>query len=103
MGSGWYEDQHLQIQGHVLDQRKVACSLQFGGEILPQAEEFKDLEVLLMSRVTKESEPDRRSSAVMWSLYRSAVVEEGAEPKGKALDLPVHWHPNPYIVLRFGH
>lgn len=53
-----------------------------------------------MSRVTKESEPD---SAVMWSLYRSVVVEEGAEPKGKALDLPVHWHPNPHIVLRFGH
>ena len=33
----------------VLDWKKVACSLRSGGELLPQVEEFKYLEVLFMS------------------------------------------------------
>uniref|UniRef100_A0A671TEK4 Reverse transcriptase domain-containing protein n=1 Tax=Sparus aurata TaxID=8175 RepID=A0A671TEK4_SPAAU len=58
----------------VLDQKKVACSLQVGGEFLPQVEEFKYLGVLFTSEGRMEREIDRRIgavAAVMRSLYRS--------------------------------
>ncbi|KAK3539792.1 hypothetical protein QTP70_013228 [Hemibagrus guttatus] len=44
----------------VLDQKKVACTLQFGGEVLPQVEEFKCLGVLFPSEGKMDREIDRR-------------------------------------------
>ncbi|KAK3542227.1 hypothetical protein QTP86_018788 [Hemibagrus guttatus] len=75
----------------VLDRKKVACTLQVGGEVLPQVEEFKYLGVLFTSEGRMDCEIDRRigaAAAVMRSMYRSVVVKKGAEPEGKALDLP---------------
>ncbi|KAK3531087.1 hypothetical protein QTP70_010370 [Hemibagrus guttatus] len=59
----------------VLDRKKVACTLQVGGEVLPQVEEFKYL-----------SKIDRRISAaaaVMRSMYRSVVVKKELSQKAK--------------------
>uniref|UniRef100_A0A671XIN0 Reverse transcriptase domain-containing protein n=1 Tax=Sparus aurata TaxID=8175 RepID=A0A671XIN0_SPAAU len=44
----------------VLNRKKVACSLQVGGEFLPQVEEFKYLGVLFTSEGRMERETDRR-------------------------------------------
>ncbi|KAK3523556.1 hypothetical protein QTP70_002465 [Hemibagrus guttatus] len=63
----------------VLDQKKVACTLQVGGELLPQVEEFKYLGVLFMSEGRMDREIDRRigaAAAVMRSMYRSVVVKK---------------------------
>ncbi|KAK3555124.1 hypothetical protein QTP86_010013 [Hemibagrus guttatus] len=63
----------------VLDRKKVACTLQVGGEFLPQVEEFKYLGVLFMSEGRMDLEIDRRigeSAAVMRSMYRSVVVKK---------------------------
>ncbi|KAI3363429.1 hypothetical protein L3Q82_011573, partial [Scortum barcoo] len=52
----------------VLDQKRVACPLRVGGEILPQVEEFKYLGVLFTSEGKMEREIDRQigaASAVM--------------------------------------
>ncbi|KAK3507428.1 hypothetical protein QTP70_020629 [Hemibagrus guttatus] len=67
----------------VLDWKKVACTLQVGGELLPQVEEFKYLGVLFMSEGKMDREIDRRigAAAVMRSMYRSVVVKK---------DLPVN-------------
>ncbi|KAK3565347.1 hypothetical protein QTP86_007134 [Hemibagrus guttatus] len=70
----------------VLDRKKVACTLQVGGEVLPQVEEFKYLGVLFTSDGRMESEIDRRTSAaaaVMRSMYRSVVVKEELSRKAK--------------------
>ena len=48
----------------VLDQKKVACSLRVGGEILPQVEEFKYLGILFTSEGRMEHEIDRRIGTV---------------------------------------
>ncbi|KAI3355560.1 hypothetical protein L3Q82_018385 [Scortum barcoo] len=66
----------------VLDRKRkgVACPLRVGGEVLPQVEEFKYLGVLFTSEGKMEREIDRRigaASAVMRSVYRTVVVEEG--------------------------
>ncbi|KAK3540701.1 hypothetical protein QTP70_034657 [Hemibagrus guttatus] len=58
----------------VLDRKKVACTLQVGGEVLPQVEEFKYLGVLFTSEGRMDREIDRRigaAAAVMRSMYRS--------------------------------
>ncbi|KAI3361110.1 hypothetical protein L3Q82_013312, partial [Scortum barcoo] len=58
----------------VLDQKRVACPLWVGGEILPQMEEFKNLGVLFTSEGKMEREINRRigaASAVMWSVYQN--------------------------------
>lgn len=46
-----------------LNQKKVACSLQVGGDILPQVEDFKYHVVLFTSEERMEGELDRRISA----------------------------------------
>jgi len=47
----------------VLSRKRVACPLQVGGEILPQAEEFKYLGVLFTSEGRMEQEIDRQIGA----------------------------------------
>ncbi|KAK3509762.1 hypothetical protein QTP70_008395 [Hemibagrus guttatus] len=70
----------------VLDQKKVACTLQVGGELLPQVEEFKYLGVLFTSEGRMDREIDRRigaAAAVMWSMYQSVVVKKELSRKAK--------------------
>ncbi|KAK3511328.1 hypothetical protein QTP70_000378 [Hemibagrus guttatus] len=70
----------------VLDRKKVACTLQVGGEVLPQVEEFKYLGVLFTSEGRMEREIDRRISAaaaVMRSMYQSVVVKKELSRKAK--------------------
>ncbi|KAK3527587.1 hypothetical protein QTP86_026892, partial [Hemibagrus guttatus] len=70
----------------VLDRKKVACTLQVGGEVLPQVEEFKYLGVLFTSEGRMDREIDRRigaAAAVMWSMYWSVVVKKELSRKAK--------------------
>ncbi|KAK3540844.1 hypothetical protein QTP86_002355 [Hemibagrus guttatus] len=70
----------------VLDREKVACTLQVGGEFLPQVEEFKYLGVLFTSEGRMDREIDRRigaAAAVMRSMYRSVVVKKELSRKAK--------------------
>ncbi|KAK3561731.1 hypothetical protein QTP86_012984 [Hemibagrus guttatus] len=70
----------------VLDRKKVACTLQVGGEVLPQVEEFKYLGVLFTSEGRMDREIDRRigaAAAVMRSMYRSVVVKKELSRKPK--------------------
>ncbi|TWW77546.1 hypothetical protein D4764_12G0009360 [Takifugu flavidus] len=66
----------------VLDQKRVVCPLQVGGEVLPQVEEFR-------SEGRMEHEIERligAASSVMQSVYRAIMVKRAC---GKVLDLPV--------------
>ncbi|KAK3535383.1 hypothetical protein QTP70_011279 [Hemibagrus guttatus] len=70
----------------VLDRKKVACTLQVEGEVLPQVEEFKYLGVLFTSEGRMDREIDRRigaAAAVMRSMYRSVVVKKELSRKVK--------------------
>ncbi|KAK3558236.1 hypothetical protein QTP86_013969 [Hemibagrus guttatus] len=70
----------------VLDRKKVACTLQVGGEVLPQVEEFKYLGVLFTSEGRMDHEIDRRigaAAAVMRSMYWSVVVKKELSRKAK--------------------
>ncbi|KAK3546351.1 hypothetical protein QTP70_025761, partial [Hemibagrus guttatus] len=70
----------------VLDRKKVACTLQVGGEVLPQVEEFKYLGVLFTSEGRMDREIDRRigaAAAVMRSMYRSVMVKKELSRKAK--------------------
>ncbi|KAK3533936.1 hypothetical protein QTP70_034935, partial [Hemibagrus guttatus] len=70
----------------VLDRKKVACTLQVGGEVLPQVEGFKYLRVLFTSEGRMDREIDRRigaAAAVMRSMYRSVVVKKELSRKAK--------------------
>ncbi|KAK3543929.1 hypothetical protein QTP70_031842 [Hemibagrus guttatus] len=70
----------------VLDRKKVACTLQVGGEVLPLVEEFKYLRVLFTSEGRMDREIDRRigaAAAVMRSMYRSVVVKKELSRKAK--------------------
>ncbi|KAK3542555.1 hypothetical protein QTP86_029613, partial [Hemibagrus guttatus] len=70
----------------VLDRKKVACTLQVVGEVLPQVEEFKYLGVLFTSEGSMDREIDRRigaAAAVMQSMYRSVVVKKELSRKAK--------------------
>ncbi|KAK3508316.1 hypothetical protein QTP70_021492 [Hemibagrus guttatus] len=70
----------------VLDRKKVACTLQVGGEVLPQVEEFKYLGVLFTSEGRMDREIDRRigaAAAIMQSMYRSVVVKKELSRKAK--------------------
>ncbi|KAK3542027.1 hypothetical protein QTP86_010850 [Hemibagrus guttatus] len=70
----------------VLDQKKVACTFQVGGEVLPQVEEFKYLGVLFTSERRMDHEIDRRigaAAAVMRSMYQSVVVKKELSRKAK--------------------
>ncbi|KAK3568863.1 hypothetical protein QTP86_018965 [Hemibagrus guttatus] len=71
-----------------LDRKKVAYTLQVGGEVLPQVEEFKYLGVLFTSEGRMDREIDRRigaAAAVMRSMYRSVVVKKELSRKAKLL------------------
>ncbi|KAK3572444.1 hypothetical protein QTP86_032667 [Hemibagrus guttatus] len=70
----------------VLYRKKVACTIQVGGELLPQVEEFKYLGVLFTSEGRMDREIDRRigaAAAVMRSMYRSVVVKKELSRKAK--------------------
>ncbi|KAK3564038.1 hypothetical protein QTP86_006949 [Hemibagrus guttatus] len=74
------------FEAMVLDRKKVACTLQVGGEVLPQVEEFKYLGVLFTSEGRMDREIDRRigaAAAVMRSMYRSVVVKKELSRKAK--------------------
>ncbi|KAK3527289.1 hypothetical protein QTP86_018597 [Hemibagrus guttatus] len=74
------------LEAMVLDRKKVACTLQVGGEVLPQVEEFKYLGVLFTSEGRMDREIDRRigaAAAVMQSMYRSVVVKKELSRKAK--------------------
>ncbi|KAK3521202.1 hypothetical protein QTP70_000769, partial [Hemibagrus guttatus] len=86
----------------VLDRKKVACTLQVGGELLPQVEEFKYLGVLFTSEGRMDREIDRRigaAAAVMWSMYRSVVVKKELSRKAKLLIYQSIYVP----TLTYGH
>ncbi|KAK3518458.1 hypothetical protein QTP70_000645 [Hemibagrus guttatus] len=70
----------------VLDRKKVACTLQVGGELLSQVGECKYLGVLFTSEGRMDCEIDRRigaAAAVMRSMYRSVVVKKELSQKAK--------------------
>ncbi|KAK3518681.1 hypothetical protein QTP70_007172 [Hemibagrus guttatus] len=70
----------------VLDWKKMACTLQAGGEFLPQVEEFKYLGVLFMIEERMDREIDRwigAAAAVMRSMYQSVVVKKELSRKTK--------------------
>ncbi|KAK3535605.1 hypothetical protein QTP70_017246, partial [Hemibagrus guttatus] len=70
----------------VLNRKKVACTLQVGGEVLPQVEQFKYLGVLFTSEGRMDREIDRwisAAAAVMRSMYRSVVVKKELSRKAK--------------------
>ncbi|KAK3550042.1 hypothetical protein QTP86_018660 [Hemibagrus guttatus] len=70
----------------VLGWKKVACTLQAGGEVLPQVEEFKYLGVLFMSEGRMDLEIDRwigAAAAVMRSMYWSVVVKKELSRKAR--------------------
>ncbi|KAK3546788.1 hypothetical protein QTP86_001940 [Hemibagrus guttatus] len=86
----------------VLDRKKVACTLQVGGEVLPQVEEFKYLGVLFTSEGRMDREIDRRigaAAAVMRSMYRSVVVKKELSWKAKLLIYQSIYVP----TLTYGH
>ncbi|KAK3533035.1 hypothetical protein QTP70_006219 [Hemibagrus guttatus] len=63
----------------VLDRKKVACTLQVGGEFLPQVKEFKYLGVLFTSEGRMDREIDRQTALLLplhRSMYRSVVVKK---------------------------
>ncbi|KAI3354215.1 hypothetical protein L3Q82_018755, partial [Scortum barcoo] len=102
---GW-ESAPPNPEAMVLDRKRVACPLRVSGEVLPQVEEFKYLGVLFTSEGKMEREIDRRIGAASCS-YAVSVPdrrgEEGAESKGKALDLPVNLYvPTSPMVMNFG-
>ncbi|KAK3509067.1 hypothetical protein QTP70_020205 [Hemibagrus guttatus] len=86
----------------VLDRKKVACTLQVGGEVLPQVEEFKYLGVLFTSEGRMDHEIDRRigaAAAVMRSMYRSVVVKKELSQEAKLLIYQSIYIP----TLTYGH
>ncbi|KAK3534617.1 hypothetical protein QTP86_016770, partial [Hemibagrus guttatus] len=86
----------------VLNRKKVACTLQVGGEVLPQVEEFKYLGVLFMSEGRMDREIDRwigAAAAVMWSMYWSVVVKKELSRKAKLLIYQSIYVP----TLTYGH
>jgi len=69
----------------------MACSLQVGGENLPQVEEFKYLGVL--------EEGLGQAAAVMQSLYRTVVVKRELSVKAKLSIFQALYSP----TLTYGH
>ena len=76
----------------------VDCPLRMGGELLLQANLFKYIWVLFTSDGKVKQEMDRRFGPADAALDRH--IEEEAEPKGEALDLPVHLHSDPHLWPR---
>ncbi|KAK3558055.1 hypothetical protein QTP86_006473 [Hemibagrus guttatus] len=95
-------DSTFKSQAMVLDRKKVACTLQVGGEVLPQVEEFKYLGVLFTSEGRMDREIDRRigaAAAVMRSMYWSVVVKKELSRKAKLLIYQSIYVP----TLTYGH
>ncbi|KAI3353926.1 hypothetical protein L3Q82_005127 [Scortum barcoo] len=90
----------------VLDRKRVACPLRVGGEVLPQVEEFKYLEVLFTSEGKMEREIDRQigaASAVMRSVYRTVVVKKELSRKAKlSIYQSIYASPPSPMVMNFG-
>ncbi|KAK3564674.1 hypothetical protein QTP86_024821 [Hemibagrus guttatus] len=66
--------------------RSLVRIASFGGEVLPQVEEFKYLGVLFTSEGRMDREIDRRigaAAAVMRSMYRSVVMKKELSRKAK--------------------
>ncbi|KAK3528905.1 hypothetical protein QTP70_012070 [Hemibagrus guttatus] len=85
-GNMWCQMITSKSEAMVLDRKKVACTLQVGGEVLPQVEEFKYLGVLFTSEGRMDREIDRRigaAAAVMRSMYQSVVVKKELSRKAK--------------------
>ena len=82
----------------VLNRKRVECTLRVGDEILPQVEEFKYLGFTSEGRMERgDRQADRCgvcSNADSAWIHRG---EEGAELKGKALDLPVDLRSCPHL------
>ena len=80
----------------------MACSVQVGGELLPQLEEFKYLGVLFTSEERIEHEIDRligAAVAVKLLLYRSVVVKKEL---GLKANFSIYW--SVYVpTLTYGH
>ncbi|KAK3559901.1 hypothetical protein QTP86_026426 [Hemibagrus guttatus] len=86
----------------VLHWKKVACTLQVGGEVLAQVEQFKYLGVLFTSEGRMDCEIDRligAAAAVMRSMYRSVVVKKELSRKAKLLIYQSIYVP----TLTYGH
>ncbi|KAK3569663.1 hypothetical protein QTP86_002629 [Hemibagrus guttatus] len=86
----------------VLNRKKVVCTLQVGGEVLPQVEDFKYLGVLFTSEGRMDREIDRRigaAAAVMRSMYRSVVMKKELSWKAKLLIYQSIYVP----TLTYGH
>ncbi|KAK3541999.1 hypothetical protein QTP86_009835 [Hemibagrus guttatus] len=91
----------------VLDRKKVACTLQVGGEVLPQVEEFKYLGVLFTSEGRMDREIDRwigAVAAVMRSMYRSVVVKKELSRKAtlsiyQSIYVPILTHGHELWVM----
>lgn len=70
----------------VLAQKRVVCSLQVGGEVLPQVEQFRYLGVLFMSEGKMEGETDRgidAAAAAMQPVYQTVMVNREHSHKVK--------------------
>ncbi|KAK3554235.1 hypothetical protein QTP70_020094 [Hemibagrus guttatus] len=82
----WTYSMHWGVLQLSLKQLGWACTLQIGGEVLPQVEEFKYLGVLFTSEGRMDREIDRwigAAAAVMRSMYRSVVVKKELSRKAK--------------------
>ncbi|KAK3506289.1 hypothetical protein QTP70_009509 [Hemibagrus guttatus] len=107
MASGECEAAGLRVstsksEAMVLDWKKVACTLQVGGERVAQMEEFKYLGVLCTSEGRMAREIDRQISAaaaVMRSMYQSVVVKKELSRKAKLLIYQSIYVP----TLTYGH
>ena len=85
----------------VLNWKKVECLLRVGEEILPQVDEFKYLGELFISEGKMEREIDWRCSNLSYAGYAPVHRgEEGADPKGEALDLQVNLRSHPHLWSR---
>ncbi|KAK3514114.1 hypothetical protein QTP70_005118 [Hemibagrus guttatus] len=86
----------------VPDRKKVACTLQVGGEFLHQVEEFKYLGVLFMSEGRMDCEIDRwigAAAAVLPAMCWSVVVKKELSRKAKLLIYQSIYVP----TLTYGH
>ncbi|KAK3508089.1 hypothetical protein QTP70_013446 [Hemibagrus guttatus] len=90
------------LEAMVLNRKKVACTLQVGGEVLPQVQEFKYLRFLFTSEGRMDREIDRQigaAAAVMRCMYRSFVVKKELTQKPKLSTYQSIYVP----TLTYGH
>ncbi|KAK3525300.1 hypothetical protein QTP86_025334 [Hemibagrus guttatus] len=78
----WMSVSTSKSEAMVLDRKKVVCTLQVGGEFLPQVEGFKDLGVLFTSEGSMDREIDRWIGAAA-AVMPSVVVKKELSRKAK--------------------